>query len=111
MKRMCPVLISPSVFGEVPPQTSLPDEVISRFDSKGASNLVAAETTFHSKLRLWTKSRNKTWSVTSRSILSRCSFKEEPEEAPGATVRSPLCPQAQSDSQRPSALPSATAAP
>lgn len=52
MKQLCLVLISPSVFGEVPPQVSLPDEVTSRFDTKGASNLMAGETTFHSKLRL-----------------------------------------------------------
>lgn len=52
MKQLCPVLISPSVFGEVPPQMSLPDEVTSRLDTKGASNLMAGETTFHSKFRL-----------------------------------------------------------
>lgn len=47
----------------------------------------------------------KKWSIISRSILSKCSFKEELEEASGATVRSLLCPQVLSDSQRPNNCP------
>lgn len=58
MKQMCPFLISPAVFGEVTPQMNLLDEVIGRFDLKGASNFMIAETAFHSEPRLWTKSSN-----------------------------------------------------